>query len=209
VTAIERGPSAFDVVARERQVVGTGPRIEPVSDAAVPESAWELARRLRAANGGAPPTSLSAHMRTMVKHAEMFRCQLEQATALYAGLLPQRERELAILRVGWLTRAPYEWGEHALMGKRYGLSADEVARVREGSSAPGWTEHEAAVIAGAEELVGDFALSDATWNLLARTYDEAQMIEYLIVVGQYVATAMLQNSLRVSLSDANRGLRQG
>jgi alkylhydroperoxidase family enzyme len=145
----------------------------------------------------------------MVKHGEMFRCQLEQATALYAGMLPPRERELAILRVGWLTLAPYEWGEHVLMGKRYGLTSDEITRVRDGSGASGWTAHETAIIAGAEELLGGFALSDETWETLAKTYDEAQMIEYLVVVGQYAATAMLQNTLRIPLSDNNRGLRQG
>ena len=208
MTRIERGSIAADVAARENQVLGTGPRIVPVPTDAVPESAWDLARGIRAANGGKPPKVMSAHLRTMLKHADLFRCQLEQATALYAGRLPPRERELAILRIGWLAQAPYEWGEHVLIGKRNGLGPEEVARVREGSQASDWTEHDAAILAGAEELLGNYALHDATWDTLAKTYDELQMIEFLVVVGQYAATAMLQNSLRIQLSDANCGLRQ-
>ena len=205
---IERGAFAADVAARESQVIGPGQRIAAVPNDAVPDSAWELVRQLRAANGGEPPKSMSTHMRTLVRHTDLFRCQLEQATALFAGELPARERELAILRVAWLAQAPYEWGEHVRIGKRYGLGPEEIARVRDGSQASGWSEHDAAILAGAEELLGDFALRNETWDTLSRTYDELQMIEYLVVIGQYAATAMLQNSLRIQLSNENSGLRQ-
>ena len=81
-----------------------------------------------------------------------------------------------MLRCAWLCRAPFEWGEHVDIGKRYGLSAEEVERVTQGSSAPGWSEHDAAILRGVEELIGDQALSDATWETLAKSWNEAQMI---------------------------------
>ena len=110
-----------------------------------------------------------------------------------------------MLRCAWLCRAPFEWGEHVDIGKRYGLSAEEVERVTQGSSAPGWSEHDAAILRGVEELIGDQALSDATWETLAKSWNEAQMIAFPMMAGQYVATAFVQNLLRIRLAENNRG----
>ena len=57
-----------------------------------------------------------------------------------------RERELAVLRVAWLCRAPYEWGEHVELAKLCGVSAEEIERVTQGSSAAGWSDHECALL---------------------------------------------------------------
>jgi 4-carboxymuconolactone decarboxylase len=142
----------------------------------------------------------------MVKHPDLFKAQMEIGTVLFKGLIPPRERELAVLRIGWLAGAPYEWGEHVKISQRYGVSRDEIARTQQGSSAPGWNEHEAAILRGVEELLSDFAMSDATWETLSRTWDEAQMAEFPSMVGQYVVTAYIQNSLRIRLAPDNPGL---
>ena len=86
------------------------------------------------------------------------------------------------------------------------MTLEEIDRVQQGSSAPGWSEHEAAILRGVEELLSDFAVSDATWQILARTWDEAQMLEYPSMVGQYVVTAFIQNSVRSRLAPENPGL---
>jgi 4-carboxymuconolactone decarboxylase len=124
------------------------------------------------------------------------------------GELSARERELAVLRVGWWCRAPYEWGEHVAIAKRCGVSSDEIERITEGSSAPGWTEHERAILRAVEELLDHQMISDPTWETLARTWTERQLIEFPVLIGQYFATALQQNSLRVRLADDNLGLRQ-
>ena len=43
--------------------------------------------------------------------------------------LPPRERELLILRTGWLCQAEYEWGQHVVFGKAAGLTDAEIARI--------------------------------------------------------------------------------
>jgi alkylhydroperoxidase family enzyme len=122
--------------------------------------------------------------------------------------LSPRERELAVLRVGWLCRAPYEWSQHVDIAKRYGVTAEEIERATHGSSAPGWTEHEAAIVRGVEELLGDQSISDDTWNVLARTWTERQLLEFPTLVGYYVAIAYSQNSLRMRLNAGKKGLRE-
>lgn len=196
----------FDIAEREAHVVGDGPRIAAIPGDAIDEPSRRLIVEIRAGAGAPPMVEVPEYMRTVIKHPEIFRRQMEMGAVLFNGRIPARERELAILRVGWLCRAPYEWGQHVAIGYRVGLAADEIARVRIGSGAPGWTGHEAAILRGVEELIDDKALSDATWDTLALSWDEAQLIEFPMMVGQYVATAFVQNSLRIPLEGGNPGL---
>jgi len=202
----ETGSISFDIEARQKHVVGDGPRIEAVPNDEIDAESWRLVNAVRAATGAGPIDVMPEYMRTAVKHPGIFRCQMEMGTVLFQGTIPPRERELAILRCGWLCRAPFEWGEHVHIAKRYGVSAEEVERATQGSSAPGWNEHDGAIVRGVEELIGDQALSDATWETLAKTWNEQQLFEFPMMIGQYVATAFVQNSVRIRLGDGNPGL---
>lgn len=206
MTSPQTGSISFDIAARQAHVVGDGPRIAAIDNSDIDAEAHALVTRVRASAGAGPAAVMPEYMRTVAKHPEIFRCQMEMGAVIFKGRIPPRERELAVLRCGWLCRAPFEWGEHVDIGKRYGLSDEEVERVTQGSSAPGWTEHEAAILRGVEELIADQALSEVTWNILAKSWDEAQMIEFPMMVGQYVATAFVQNSLRIGLAADNPGL---
>lgn len=208
MSAIERGGISFDVAERQGQVVGDGPRIAALTGDAVDRNALGLVNAVRAGAGAQPvtPDSIPDYMRTVMKHPEIFARQMEMGTAIFTGRIPAREREIAILRIGWLCRAPYEWGQHVDIAKRMGVTPDEVERVTRGSADPAWTAHDRAILRGVEELIGDHAIADDTWEALAQTWDEAQLIEFPMMVGQYVATAYLQNSLRIMLADGNPGL---
>ena len=205
VAATDFAPD-FDIEAREAHVLGDRQRIEPVPDEAVDPASRALVNTIRASAGAGPVEVVPGYMRTMIRHPEIFRRQMEMGDALFNGRLPVAERELAILRIGWLCRAPYEWGQHAIIARRIGLPTEVVARTRIGSTAPGWSEHEAAILRGVEELLEEKALSDATWDTLAKSWDEAQLIEFPMMVGQYVATALVQNALRIRLGADNPGL---
>jgi alkylhydroperoxidase family enzyme len=144
----------------------------------------------------------------MLRHPDLYRRQLELNTQVVgSGAISPRERELVVLRVAWLCRAPYEWGEHVEIAKLAGLNAEEIERVTQGSSATGWTDHERAILRGVEELLGDQSMSDDTWNALARTWNEAAMIELPVLVGIYHLMALQQNSLKIRLPAHNKGLR--
>lgn len=208
MSKIETGPITVDIAARERHVLADGPRIAPLPNDGIDQQSWDLVNAVRAGAGAGPTDVMPEYMRIMLRHRDIFRCQMDMGDVLYRGKLPARDRELAVLRCGWLCRAPYEWGQHALIAQRIGMSVEEIERAKQGSSAPGWSEHDAAIVRGVEELIGDQALSDETWNTLAKTWDEVQLIEFPMMIGQYVATAFVQNSLRAPLEPANKGLSQ-
>ncbi|MFT4047980.1 MAG: carboxymuconolactone decarboxylase family protein [Solimonas sp.] len=203
-------PSALDeagIDAREAEILGAPQRIAPLGIEELDDEARAMAIRVRESAGKTEHAKLPDVFATMMKHPRLYRCQMEMGATLFRGALSARERELAVLRVAWLCRAPYEWGQHVEIAKRFGVSAAEIERVTAGFSAPGWSEHDAAILRGVEELLREQMISDATWDVLARSWNEQQLIEFPTMVGQYVATAYAQNTLRIRLNPENRGLR--
>jgi hypothetical protein len=77
-----------------------------------------------------------------------------------------------------------------------------------GSAASGWSDHDRAIVKGVEELIDDTYLSDATWAALTATWDEAQLLEFNVLVGCYLMVAMIQNSIRLPLMNDNTGLKR-
>ncbi len=199
--------SVADTGARMAEIAGKPQRVDSIAQGEFDDEAMAHIRRIHASLGIETGETVPDYFGLIVKHPGIFRCQLDIGTMFFKdGRLPKRERELAVLRVGWLCQAPYEWGEHVDIGKRCGLTAEEVERITIGSAAPGWNDHDRAILCGVEELLADKMICDETWAVLAVTWDEAQLIEFPTLVGQYVATAMQQNALRVRLAPDNPGL---
>lgn len=194
-----------NVEARMAQIVGKPPRVEPLDPSQLSDAQRELIGGLRA-SAGASVGAVPEYFLVTVKHPALFASQMEMAKTLFTGTIPRRERELAVLRIGWLCQAPYEWGEHVDIAKRYGVKPEEIDRVIQGSSATGWSDHDAAILRGVEELLSEYALSDETWGTLAANWSEQQLLEFPLLVGAYVGTAMQQNALRMRLAADNPGL---
>jgi alkylhydroperoxidase family enzyme len=114
--------------------------------------------------------------------------------------LPARERELVILRTGYLCGAGYEWAQHEMLGKQLGLTEEEIARIKEGPDAKGWSAADAALLRAADELVGDHFISDAGWEALDGL-TEKQKMDLVFTVGQYTQVSMILNSFGVQLDE--------
>jgi 4-carboxymuconolactone decarboxylase len=201
------GGARFDLEERMRDTVHKGQRIEPVGEDELTEETRAICVAMRQAFGIAETGKIPEVLLLMLRHPDMYHAQMAFGMMLAAkNLIPARERELAILRNAWLAGAPFEWGEHVDIGKRMGLTPEEVERCTIGSSAEGWNDHDRAILKGVEELHANFALSDETWDTLARSWSEPQLMEFPVLVGQYIATALQQNTLRVRLAPDNPGL---
>jgi AhpD family alkylhydroperoxidase len=147
-----------------------------------------------AAGGGEPPRVFT----TLARHRRLFRRWLWFAGGLMpGGTLPRAETELVILRVAHNTGSDYEWAQHERLGRRAGLTAEEIARVRDGADAPGWTSRQALLLRAADELHSARRISDQLWDALARVYDDRELIELCLLVGHYEMLAMTLHSLAV------------
>ena len=114
--------------------------------------------------------------------------------------LPPREREIVMLRMGWLCQSEYEWAQHARIAKaQAGLSNQDVHRIAEGPAAAGWSDFERALLRMVDELRYDTMISDATWNALRAKYSVQQLIEALYTAAQYQLVSMALNTLGVQL----------
>jgi alkylhydroperoxidase family enzyme len=144
--------------------------------------------------------------RTLVAHPKLLkRWGVFGTHVLYKSTLPARERELLILRTGWLCRSEYEWGQHVIIAKGCGVTDEEIERVKEGADADGWASFDAALLRAADELHFDSFISDETWEALSERFDTKQMIDAIFAVGQYHIVSMALNSLGVQLDDGVKG----
>ncbi len=157
-----------------------GPRVPPL-----PEEAWDDDTRALIDAVGALNI-----FTTMANHPKLLkRWMVFGGHVLAKSSLPSRERELAILRVGWRCGAEYEFGQHTLIGRREGLTDDEIRRLaRPGTE--GWDAPDAAVVAAADQLVDDHRIGDDTWAELGTRWSTQQLMDLVFTVGQYVMTCM-------------------
>jgi 4-carboxymuconolactone decarboxylase len=179
------------------------PRIPPVP--AGTDDA-EVAEAMAGAIAGADGEPLNIFL-TMARHPKLMKRWLPFGGHLLArGLLPARHRELAILRTAWNCRAEYEWGHHVPISHQAGLTDNDVERVAAGPDAEGWSALEAAVLRAADELHAVARVGDATWADLAAGYDQAQLVELVMLVGQYHLVSFFLNSAGVELEPGYPGL---
>ena len=120
--------------------------------------------------------------------------------------IPTRDRELLILRTAWLSRGDYIWGRHDVIGQEAGLTAEEIHRVTAGPEAPGWGDFDRVLLRAADELHAGRFVSHPTWATLAERYTEEQLVEVVLIVGNYTQLAMFQNSLGAQLPPGFDGL---
>lgn len=193
---------------RDALILGHPPRIPPLTPEEYTPEVRQVAAELRAAAGLPPSDYIPEFVATMLRHPKLCREHTDLATLLMSrGTLSHRDRELAVLRTGWLCQAPFEFGSHVQLGKRVaGISDEEIEWVITGSTAPGWSTHDRAVIRAVEELFENAMISGQTWEILEKTWDYQQCLEFPILIGQYIGVAFVQNSIRARLMPGADGL---
>lgn len=171
------------------------PRLAPVTDD-------ELDDETRALLHALGPLNIFT---TLAHHPKLLKRWLVFGGHVLAkNTIPDRERELLILRTGWRCGSEYEFGQHTTIGAAAGLSDDEVRRTAvEGTD--GWSEADALLLRAADELVADHTLSDATWEALVARWDTQQVIDLIFTVGQYVLVSTALRSLGVQREEGVPG----
>jgi len=181
----------------------TKPRIPPVAKENWTDGQRELLTPFQ--NSGA--INIGA---TILNHPELLKdWQVFGTHMLRKNTLPARDRELLILRIGWLCRSEYEWAQHVPRGRDAGLTDDDLAYIMKGSDATGVSAHDKLLLLAATELRDKGFISDETWNALAKTYDTKQLMDIVFTVGQYNLVSMALNSFGVQLEPGLTGFPPG
>lgn len=176
------------------------PRLEPLADEQLNEDTRRILDRARMQG------RVLNIFRTLAHHPKLLERWMVFGThVLNKSTLPARERELLILRTGYLCGSEYEWGQHVLIGKGVGLTDEEIARVKAGPEALGWSDRESALLRAADELHAQAFIRDPTWQALAGQFNPQQMLDLIFAVGQYTTVAMALNTLGVQRDEGVPG----
>jgi len=169
------------------------PRVKPL-----PESEWTEEQKEFLEYYRRPSGKIYNIFLTQARHLKMAKCWRPfSGYLLDQSALPARDREMLILRIGWLCRSEYEFGQHTRIALKAGLTSQEIVNITKGPDAPGWDPYDAALLRAVDELHADAFITDATWNKLSKRYDEKQMIDLIMTVGNYNIVSMFLNSVGV------------
>ena len=168
------------------------PRVEPLDAAQQSDEARELMASL--------PEHLRTFniMRTLAQHPQLMRRWMVFANHILGkSTLPVRERELLILRIGYLCQSGYEWGQHVRIARETGMTDAEIRACQTGSATPGLTDLDRLLFQATEELHEDAHVRDATWAGLSQHLNTQQLMDVVFTVGQYNLVSMALNSFGV------------
>jgi len=111
--------------------------------------------------------------------------------------LPPDVRELVILRVAVLNRAPFEFEAHVPHARRAGVSDDKLAAIRLPDVGEPFTEFEQAVISFTDAMTRDVQVPDLLFEPLARHFDDRGVVELVATIAAYNMVSRFLEALRI------------
>lgn len=176
----------------------SAPRIAPLEDGRFSDEQRAIAETQRGRDG-----RLLNIFRTLAHAPEALKSFLAWGGYILSdrNSLPAREREMAILRIGYLCRSGYEWTQHHRIGLRCGLTAEEIERIKTGATAPGWTRAERSLLEACDELHTSQFIAEATWTALLADYSSRQAMDLVMTAGQYTQVCMMLNTFGIQLDE--------
>ena len=107
-------------------------------------------------------------------------------------------RELAIIRVGRLSRAAYEVFQHERIGREAGITEDKIAALRDATlEAPAFTDHEKAELRYTDDVVRNVKASDKTLKAVQAFLTPGALVELTLTIGYYMMVCRFLETLRV------------
>jgi len=142
--------------------------------------------------------------RTLLKHPKLAKVIHDLLLMLLfdGKCLPDRLRELLIMRIGWVTGSNYEWTQHWRIAQDNGLSEDEVLAVRDWRQADCFDAADRAVLAATDESLADGCISAQTWAACTQALDtEAELLELNGAIGTWRLISQLAKSVEIQLEE--------
>ncbi len=120
-------------------------------------------------------------------NALLYKCELDPVL-----------RELAIIRVGRLSRAAYEVFQHERIGREVGVAEEKIAALRDATiEAAVFTDQEKAVLRYADDVVRNVKASDKTLKAVQAFLTPGTLVELTLTVGYYMMVCRFLESMGV------------
>jgi AhpD family alkylhydroperoxidase len=108
-------------------------------------------------------------------------------------------RELVILRVAVLNRAPYEFAQHAPVGRAEGLSAAQLDAVADWEASALFDARARAVLAYTDAVTRQVQVPDALFDALRSHFAERELVELTATVASYNMVSRFLEALRLDI----------
>lgn len=147
------------------------------------------------------------YSRVVINHPDLYAVYIPFLEQLIArSVLTPRDRELVVLRTLALCREDYELDHHKTISRNAELTEPEIAAACAGEGSE-LNDHDLLVLKAVDELVADQVMQDVTWDALAKSYSQQQLMELVFLTGCYVMMAMTTKSFGVELESSEEQSR--
>jgi alkylhydroperoxidase family enzyme len=146
---------------------------------------------------GTPPANihrLMANAPNLMARFSSFAHELRNGTSL-----DPRLRELALMTVGRLTGADYEFTHHWNIALRVGVRREQLDQLANFETSSAFDEHERSVMRYAAEVTTNIKVSDRTFDALRGFLDNRRIMELAMNVAIYNAVARIIVPMGVEL----------
>lgn len=113
------------------------------------------------------------------------------------GSLPPDIREMAILRVAVLNRAPFEFDAHRPHALKAGLSEAKIAALRDDRPGGAFSPFERAVLDLTDTMTREVQVPDAIFDPLATRLDARALVELVATVAAYNMVSRFLEALNI------------
>jgi alkylhydroperoxidase family enzyme len=118
---------------------------------------------------------------------------------LFKGVVPTNLRELAILRVGHLNRAIYEWTQHVPIALRVGIRQAQINALPDWEHSDEFNDTEKAILRYTDEETMNIQVKEATFAAVRDILTEEGIVELTTAIGYYGMVCRILETLQVEL----------
>jgi alkylhydroperoxidase family enzyme len=137
-------------------------------------------------------------VRTFAQHPALAKLFLVyNRHLLRTTTLDPRLRQIAIMRVTWISHSVYMWSSHLRMSLNIGMTGADFEAAKLGVDSPHWSPLERLIVRAADEYHEYSVLSDATWHELATQLERRQIMDLLFTIGTYGLVAFVISTIRI------------
>jgi 4-carboxymuconolactone decarboxylase len=111
-------------------------------------------------------------------------------------------REIAIVRVGVLSKASYEVFQHERISRQIGMDDAKIRAIHEGPEAAAFSDLEKMVMRFTDDVVANVRAGDAAYRPLAEKLSHTEMQELTITIGYYMMVSRFLETFDVDIEDA-------
>lgn len=110
-------------------------------------------------------------------------------------------REMVIMRIAHLNRAPYEADQHAPIALKEGLSQQQLDALTDWEGSDVFSDVERAVLAYTDAMTRNVQVSDDVFNAVKAHFDARELVELTATIATYNMVSRFLEALQIHSDD--------